>query len=102
MDNVLLFPQPEEDEAEVIALLKDNEAWDAASKYLKRCLEHTIDELGKTENSRDKDEVLKGAKGTIEHVLNLPEIAKVKLEDVVTEEEMPALDERTTQKEEEE
>lgn len=100
-DNVLTFQKPDESEAQVIALLKDNEAWDAASKYLKRCLEHTIDKLGKTENSRDHDMTLKGAKGTLEHVITLPMIAKERLEGSSEEKEMPALDERTTQKEEE-
>ena len=100
-DNILTFPKPDESEAQVIALLKDNEAWDAASQYLKRCLEHTIDELGKTENSRDHDMTLKGAKGTLEHIVNLPMIAKERLEGSQEEKEMPALDERTIKKEEE-
>jgi hypothetical protein len=92
----LQFPHMEPEEAEIVALLKESEAWRATKKYLERCLGYTTDELGKTENPRDKDMVLKGAKGTLEHFINLPLIANERLEVPSAEVEMPSLDDRLT------
>lgn len=102
LEPYLLFPRMEPAGAETIALLKESVAWAEAVEYLEKCLKFTVDELGKTENPRDKDMVLKGAKGTLEHIKELPLLARQRLEAPPEEEEMPSLDERSTPEKEEE
>ena len=70
------IPKPERSESEMFSLYAKDKRWTALEEYLQRCLDHTIDRLGKTENTRDHDMSLKGMKATLEHIIALPKIAE--------------------------
>ena len=67
-----ILPKPTEDKVEQIALLVGDPRWKKFEEYLKECFDYTVGQLGDVESERDDDQVLKGMKLTIEHILMIP------------------------------
>jgi hypothetical protein len=89
IEKYLQLPVPNKDEAEILNLYRVDSRWKIIEGYLKRCLDHVMDELGKTDNSRDHDMALKGLKAGLDHIIDLPtkaaEILHPKKEDIPDE-----------------
>ena len=79
-------PRPDQEESEMFRLFAKNQGWKGLEGYLQRCLDFTIEDLGKTDNPRDHDMVLKGMKATLEHIIELPKTAEDILKPVEKEE----------------
>ncbi|OGP82234.1 MAG: hypothetical protein A2Z08_08010 [Deltaproteobacteria bacterium RBG_16_54_11] len=75
IEKILELPRPGKDEAEILFLYNQDSHWKIVEGYLKRCLAHIGEELGKTENTRDFDMALKGIKAGFDHIIGLPEQA---------------------------
>ena len=69
-------PRPDREESEMFRLFAKDQRWKVLEEYLQRCLDYVILDLGQTENPRDHDMVLKGAKATLEQIIALPKEAE--------------------------
>ena len=73
----LVVPRPDQEESEMFRLFAKSQGWKGLEEYLQRCLDFVILDLGQTENPRDHDMVLKGAKAILEQIIELPKVAEV-------------------------